>query len=450
MAEFHTSGTPQRVGLNEGRLTRTRAHVREATEEGEEMASTHEVLIVGGGIGGLTLALQFERAGIACRVLEAVPELKPLGVGINLLPHASKELWDLGLQDRLAPIAVQTSQSVFFNRFGQFIHADPAGTAAGYPWPQYSIHRGELQLMLADALRERLGEDTLTLDARAVGFEDHGDGVSVTTEDRDGNRTIHEGVVAIGCDGVHSVFRKLLHPNEGPLLYSGYTMWRGTTRMRSYLDGASMVRAGWLETGKLVVYPILDYDDGTQLINWVVEIEVPQRTNRDWNQIADDPFFMEPFKDWTFEWLDVPAMLNGAERAFEYPMVDQDALPFWTKGGVTLLGDAAHPMVPRGSNGAGQAILDTRALTDALLREPDPRAALVHYEKERLPRTAQVVELNRVNPPDALLREVYVRTGDNPFGDISEVITEEEISTLLENYRSVTGSSLQSLKGDAR
>ena len=413
------------------------------------MTVTDEVLIIGGGIGGLTLALQLERAGIPARVLEAAPELKPLGVGINILPHASKELWRLDLQNELDPIAVHTSQSVFFNRFGQFIHADPAGQAAGFPWPQYSIHRGELQLALARAVRERLGEERLDLDARVTGFEDRGDRVIVTSVDSDGTETSHHGVVAIGCDGVHSVFRRILHPDEGALRYSGCTMWRGTTRMKPFLDGASMVRLGWLETGKLVIYPIRSYDDGTQLVNWVAEIEVPQRTNRHWNQVADDDEFVAPFRDWQFGWLDVPSMLRASERVYEYPMVDQDALPFWTRRGVTLLGDAAHPMVPRGSNGAGQAILDTRALTDALVEESDPRIALTRYESERLPRTAEVVELNRVNPPDALLREVYERTGDLPFESIGDVISPEEMHDILERYRTVTGSSLEALKGTA-
>jgi 2-polyprenyl-6-methoxyphenol hydroxylase-like FAD-dependent oxidoreductase len=412
------------------------------------MTATNEVLIIGGGIGGLTLALQLERAGIASRVLEAAPELKPMGVGINILPHASKELWGLDLQEALAPISVRTSESVFYNRFGQFIHADPAGVAAGSPWPQYSLHRGELQLALADVVRERLGEGRLVLDARVVGFVDHGAGVTVTAVDSAGRESTYDGVVAIGCDGVHSAIRKALHPQEGDLIYSGYTMWRGTTRMKPFLDGASMVRAGWLEAGKLVIYPILDFGDGTQLINWVAELAVEQRTGRDWNQIAAGAEFIEPFKDWHFDWLDVPSMLTGTEQVYEYPMVDQDPLPFWTQGGVTLLGDAAHPMVPRGSNGAGQAILDTRALTDALVAESDPRAALVRYEQERLPRTAQVVRLNRLNPPDALLREVYERTGDTPFDDIADVISPAEMHELLEKYRTVTGSSVAALTRD--
>jgi 2-polyprenyl-6-methoxyphenol hydroxylase-like FAD-dependent oxidoreductase len=209
-----------------------------------------------------------------------------------------------------------------------------------------------------------------------------------------------------------------------------------------------MTRIGWLETGKLVVYPIMTYDDGTQLINWVAEIDVPQRSGRDWNRVADDYDFMEAFAEWTFDWLDVPALMTGAEQIFEYPMMDQDPLPFWTKGRVTLLGDAAHPMVPRGSNGAGQAILDTRALTDALVQEADPLVALQRYEQERLPATAEVVRLNRANPPDALLREVHQRTGNQPFENVADVMSIDEMTALLDRYRTVTGSSREALAAD--
>jgi 2-polyprenyl-6-methoxyphenol hydroxylase-like FAD-dependent oxidoreductase len=410
------------------------------------MQTSSSVLIVGGGIGGLTLALQLERRGIAATVLEAAPELRPLGVGINILPHASRELCILGLQDRLDAIGVRTSCSVFYNRFGQLIHADPAGVAAGYQWPQYSIHRGELQVALVNEWLRRGGENGLVLDAQAVGVEDDGDVVRVTTQSQDGTTRTWTGDVVIGCDGVHSAIRKTLHPEEQGLLYSGYTMFRGTTRMKPFLDGASMVRAGWLETGKMVIYPITNFEDGTQLINWVAELEAPQMAGRDWSRIATGDDYLEPFADWTFDWLDVPAMMSGASQVFEYPMMDQDPLPFWTRGGITLLGDAAHPMVPRGSNGAGQAIVDTRVLADALVEESTFRDALQTFEQERLPATADVVRLNRANPPDALLREVYERTGDRPFDDVTSVISREEILALLENYRTVTGSSVEALR----
>jgi 2-polyprenyl-6-methoxyphenol hydroxylase-like FAD-dependent oxidoreductase len=233
-----------------------------------------------------------------------------------------------------------------------------------------------------------------------------------------------------------------VHPSEGEPLYSGVNMWRGTTVWPPILTGASMIRAGWLTPAKIVVYPIRDNVDaeGRQLVNWVVEIETPEHTTRDWNRRGRMEDFIGPLADWHFDWLDVPAFMRAADQVLEFPMIDQDPLPFWTRGRVTLLGDAAHPMYPRGSNGAGQAILDAQALTAALVREPDVRAALVEYELERLPATAAVVRMNRTNPPDAILREVQERSGDKPFASIDEVMSRSEIEALLSNYRQVTGN----------
>ncbi len=410
------------------------------------MAKTH-VVIIGAGIGGLTLALHLHRLGISCLVLEAAPEIRPLGVGINVLPHASRELTELGLDERLSAISIQTTASVFYNRFGQLIYKEPAGKAAGYQWPQYSIHRGLLQGVLLEAVRERLGSDAIQLDQIVSSVEETADGVLVHAVDEAGNSHDWSASVAIGCDGVHSVVRKQLHPDEGALKYSGLTMWRGTTRTAPFLDGASMVRAGWLQTGKMVIYPIQDFGDGTQLINWVAEVETPQRCERDWLQETATDAFADSFADWHFDWLDVPELIKQADTVLEYPMLDQDPLPWWTAGRITLLGDAAHPMVPRGSNGAGQAILDARALADALAAHDDPRDALAAYEAERLPKTARVVELNRTNPPDAVLREVFERSGDQPFDNIDDVISEVEVVALLDAYRQTTGSSHGELSG---
>jgi 2-polyprenyl-6-methoxyphenol hydroxylase-like FAD-dependent oxidoreductase len=223
-------------------------------------------------------------------------------------------------------------------------------------------------------------------------------------------------------------------------------MWRGTTVHPPFLSGASMVRAGWLATGKLVAYPIRNNPDGSQLVNWLAEVEGPMRSREDWTRRGDLDDFIGHFADWHFDWLDVPALFQGGQEIFEYPTVDSDPLPWWTRGRVTLLGDAAHPMVPRGSNGSAQAILDARSLA-TLLADPanSPEAALRAYEAERREATAQVVLTNRRNPPDALLREVYERSGDQRFANIDDVISPAEITAMMSAYRTIAGYSPEHL-----
>ena len=400
-----------------------------------------EILVVGAGIGGLTLALSLERLGLACRVYEAAPEIRPLGVGINLLPHSTRELTELGLQERLARVAVETREVVFCNRFGQFIFREPRGRHAGYDWPQFSIHRGDLQAVLLEAARERGIEILPGMKCIAVRQDEN------EVEIRFDDGAWARGAAAIGCDGIHSAVRKILYPDEGPPAYQGIHMWRGVTRMKPWLTGASMVIGGWLEVGKMVAYPIRDDIDGkgTQLVNWVAEIQSPRNVVQDWNLAGRLEDFYPAFADWRFDWLDVAALVRGADMVLEYPMVDRDPLPSWSRGRVTLLGDAAHPMVPRGSNGAGQAILDARALARCLGREEDVAGALREYERIRLKAANDVVLMNRADPPDAILREVHRRTGDRPFARIEDVISNEELVALSENYKRVAGFERESL-----
>jgi 5-methylphenazine-1-carboxylate 1-monooxygenase len=409
-----------------------------------------EIIIVGAGIGGLTLGLALHAAGIPCRIFESAPEIRPIGVGINLLPHATKELAALGLEADLARIAIETSDATFFNRFGQLIYREPLGRAAGYDQPQFSIHRGDLQMVLLDAFRKRAGSERLVTNAHCTAVEQDDAGVRVHFSNGPGgaNRSIAHGRVAIACDGINSAVRKQFFPDEGEPRYSGVNMWRGVTRWKPMLSGASMVRAGWLSHGKMVIYPIRDTGaDGLQLINWVAEIETPVYRKRDWNRPGSLDDFIGAFADWHFDWLDVPAFIRAADSVLEFPMVDQDPLPRWTFGRITLLGDAAHPMVPRGSNGAGQAILDARVLTSALLENDDPAAALASYEKQRLEATTRIVLTNRTNPPDALLREVFERTNDQPFKAIDDVISRDEIAALSEGYKRIAGYSKEALRG---
>jgi 2-polyprenyl-6-methoxyphenol hydroxylase-like FAD-dependent oxidoreductase len=364
-----------------------------------------------------------------------------VGVGVNLLPHATKLLAELGLEAALARAAVETAESRFYNRFGQLIYKEPLGRRAGLGWPQFSIHRADLQGALIERLREAPGGGTLELGRKCTGFEQDAHGVTLRFED---GSTVR-GTAAIGCDGIHSVVRRQLFPQDGPPRYSGVNMWRGVTRWPPYLGGATMVRAGWLANGKMVIYPIRNHADGTQLVNWVFEIETPQYQQWDWNRPARVEDFFAHVADWRFDWLDVPAMLRAAELVLEYPMVDKDPLARWTHGRVTLLGDAAHPMVPRGSNGAGQAVLDARALAEELARVPAPQA-LAAYEARRLAPTSTVVLENRRNPPDAILREVYERTGDKPFARVEEVIGEAELREISDRYKRVAGYDRDTLQ----
>ena len=412
------------------------------------------VIIVGAGIGGLTLALFLERARVACRIYEAAPQIQPVGVGINILPHASKAFAELGVDAALMRAAILTREAVFFNRFGQLIYRELLGRYAGYDQPQYSVHRAELQRVLLEAVVERLGADAVVTGRKCVAIEQDPNGVVAQFQSAATGEPLLEARadLAVGCDGLHSTVRKLLHPREGPPLYSGVNMWRGVSVWPPILSGASMIRAGWLKTGKMVIYPIRDNVDtqGRQLVNWVAELETPRHSNRDWNRVGSIDDFIGAFEDWHFDWLDVPALIRSAEMVLEFPMVDQDPLPWWSRGRITLMGDAAHPMYPRGSNGAGQAILDARTLAQALGSHQDPIEALKSYEAERLPFTANVVQMNRRSPPDAILREVFERTGDKPFARVEDVISERELVALSESYKRVAGLDRESLKAPAQ
>jgi 5-methylphenazine-1-carboxylate 1-monooxygenase len=413
-----------------------------------------DVIIVGGGIGGLTLALALQKAGLSCRIYEASPDIKGVGVGVSLLPHSVKVLTELGLQSELARFAITTQETVFFNRFGQLVYREPTGRYAGYEWPQFQIHRGDLQMILLDAFKARAGADRIYTGWRCTGFNQESDGATAFFQEATTGKELppQHGSVVIACDGLHSVIRKQLHPAEGEPLYSGVNMWRGVTRWKPYLTGASYTRAGWLTPGKMVIYPIRDNIDaeGRQLINWVAEVTTPKYERRDWNRNGNLDDFIGVFEDWRFEWLDVPAMIRAADTILEFPMIDQNPLPWWSQGRVTLLGDAAHPMVPRGSNGAGQAILDACALVSALVEDTDPVTALKNYETQRLGPTANVVLMNRKNPPDAILREVYLRSGDKPFQNIEDVISRDELLAISDGYKRAAGYDHGTLQRQAQ
>ena len=401
------------------------------------------IAIVGGGIAGLALALNLHARGIAVRVYEGAAELRELGVGITLLPHAVRELTALSLGDEAARLGVENTTSAFYNRFGQKIFAEPRGLQAGYPFPEYGVHRGRLHMMLYRAVLDRLGPDAVMTGHRCSGVTQDGDDVRIGFTDPTG--AVLPGVTAatvIACDGINSAVRAHFYPGES-VQYTGINTWRGTTRMRPILDGRTYMRIGSIRTGKMVIYPISDADEnGEQLVNWVAEIESATWAANDWNRTTDARDVLPLFADWTFDWLDVPAMISGAETIFEYPMVDKDPVDRWTFGHVTLAGDAAHPMYPRGSNGSAQALIDVRVLADCLAAHPVAEA-FANYEGQRRETTARIVRTNRATPPDVINIRVEELTGDRPFGDLSQLISQAELQAMSDDYKRVAGFGLQ-------
>lgn len=406
------------------------------------------VLVAGAGIGGLTLALSLHQAGLPVRVFETSAALKPLGVGINLLPHAVRELDELGLLPRLDALGVRTAELAYYSKRGQLIWREPRGTAAGYRWPQISVHRGRLQMMLLETVRERLGDAAVATGRHLEDWRDDGQGVTARFVDKKSGAAQEEtGALLIGCDGIHSALRRKLYPEEGAPIWNGAILWRGTARAQPYLTGRSMIMAGH-EFQKFVCYPISAADsDGKVLINFIAERKfAPDHAWRreDWNRPGDLADFLPQFESWRFDWLDVPALIRAAEAVYEYPMVDRDPLPRWTEGRATLLGDAAHAMYPIGSNGASQAILDARVLTRELLAHGLTPDALQAYEAERRPATARIVLANRENGPEQVMQRVE-QLAPEGFARVEDVLTPAELEETAARYKKLAGFDKEAL-----
>lgn len=400
------------------------------------------IAIAGGGIGGLTLALALHQRGIACTVYEAAPALRPLGVGVNLLPHSVKELTELGLQEALAATAIETASLTYYNKHGQTIWSEPRGLAAGYPVPQYSIHRGELHMILLDAVLRRLGPEHVVLGHQLTGFGHEGGRAQAHFERvPDGGKVSIEADVLVAADGIHSAARRQMWPNEGAPRYGQRVLWRATTECDPFGDGRSMFMAGHPDV-KFVAYPISRklHEQGRSRINWIAELAMPGDTpaRTDWNKQVDASVFARAFESWKWDWIDIPTLISGATSIYEFPLVDRDPLPHWRQGRVTLLGDAAHPMYPIGSNGASQAILDVRSLADALAGTGNVDAALDAYEAERLPKTASIVLLNRQHGPEQVMAIAEQRAPQG-FGHIHDVMPREELEAIAARYKQVAG-----------
>jgi len=403
------------------------------------------ILISGAGIGGLTLALSLHQVGIPCRIFEAVAQIKPLGVGINLQPSAVRELAELGLLAELDKIALRTEEVVYASAQGGQIWSEPRGMKAGYKWPQFSIHRGHLQMLLLKTVRERLGDDAIGTGAEVTDWTDTPEGLEIVITDPAGNERREKGSVFVAADGLHSKTRARLYPDEGPPIWGGIVMWRGVTRGPKFLTGRSMAMIGEKKR-KFVCYPIADTPDGS-VINWICDLKFPPEymwSREDWNRpgVLDD--FLPQFKDWSFDWLDVPETIRNAEHIFEFPMIDRDPLPQWTHGNMTLLGDAAHPMYPIGSNGATQAILDARVLAREFQTQGVTADALQTYDTERRPVTAAIVLANRGDGPDKVLDEVAERA-PNGFTRIEDVLTKVELENTAASYKKTAGMDIDGL-----
>jgi 5-methylphenazine-1-carboxylate 1-monooxygenase len=404
-------------------------------------------VVVGAGIGGLATALSLEQIDVTATVFDAVSELRPLGVGINLLPHAVRELDELGLRRELEERSVAPSLLLYSTRRGQEIWREPRGLAAGYPWPQVSIHRGALQDVLLGAVVDRLGRDAVQVARRLVRVEEESDGRPVAVFENE--RVVADLVVA--ADGIHSAARRQRYPTEGPLRWNGALLWRGVANVEPILDGRTMIWAGH-PGQKFVGYPIADLPDGRQAFNFVAELRRPGSdlaAAEDWNRSGSLDDFLPEFDSWNFGWLDVPSLVRAAPETYLFPMVDRDPVGRWTFGRSTLLGDAAHPMYPIGSNGASQAILDARVLAGCLRRHSDDLGeALTRYEATRRPATEAIVKANRGLGPEVPMLLVEQRAPDG-FSDIGEVISPDEIDRVTEDYRRTAGFSLARLRGSA-
>jgi 2-polyprenyl-6-methoxyphenol hydroxylase-like FAD-dependent oxidoreductase len=398
-----------------------------------------KVVIVGAGIGGLTTALSLHAAGLTDVVVaERVSTLRPLGVGINLLPHAVRELTELGLADRIAAIGVAPGTLTYTNRFGQPIWSEPRGRAAGYHWPQLSVHRGEFQLALADAVRERLGDDAIRLGHRLDTVE-HGTNEDVAVFETSGCPVRLAADVVIGADGIHSAVRRHLHPDAAGPVWNGITVWRGTALIEPYLDGRTMIMSGD-EEQKFVAYPLAGADEGGRVrVNFIAERRTDGSSeNADWNREVDIAPVAGLFADWRFDWLDVPAVISAAERIFEYPMVDLDPLESWSQGRTTLLGDAAHAMYPNGSNGASQAIIDARTLAYRLATERDAATALAAFESDRRPATTALLRSTRQTGPERVMLLARERALHG-FAAVSDVFADGELAEIAAAYKLAAG-----------
>ncbi len=417
--------------------------------------SDKRVIIAGGGIGGLATALTLHQIGVPCIVFEAVREMRPLGVGINLQPNAVRELYDLGItQDDLDSIGLSAKEWALVGLNGNDIYSEPRGLLAGYNWPQYAVHRGKLHMLLHRLVTERIGADAVRLASRVTGYRKNSNGsVTALIEHADGATSEMTGALLIGADGIHSAVRAQMHPAQPPIHWGGAIMWRGTTQARPIRSGASFVGLG-THRQRMVFYPISQPDPNTGLstINWIAEVTLDNSDGwkqRGWFREVGIADFVHHFDDWVWDWLDVPAFIKQANGAFENPMIDRDPVATWCDGPVALMGDAAHAMYPTGSNGASQAIVDARVLGASMIAHGVAPQALAAYDAQLCGPISQLILRNRGAGPFGLLNMVDERCGGT-FDNIDDVVPAKERADFMAGYKAAAGFAIEKLNSAPR
>jgi 2-polyprenyl-6-methoxyphenol hydroxylase-like FAD-dependent oxidoreductase len=410
--------------------------------------TTPLVIIAGGGIGGLATGLTLHQIGVPCLVLESAQEMRPLGVGINLQPNAVRELADLGIGEaELDRVGVPAREWALVGLNGRDIWSEPRGRLAGYRWPQYSVHRGRLHMLLYRTLIERAGPGSVRLGSRVTGYRIEGGAVVVSVEEA-GAVSDMRATLLVGADGIHSAVRAQMHPAQPPIHWGGALMWRGTTMAKPIRSGASFVGLG-THRQRVVFYPISHPDPATGLamINWIAEVTVDNAEGwkqQGWFRQVGIGDFIHHFDGWTWDWLDVPALIRGADGAYENPMIDRDPVPTWVDGPVALIGDAAHAMYPTGSNGASQAIVDARVLGASMVAHGVTPAALAAYDAALCGPISQLVLRNRGAGPFGLLNLVDERCG-GVFETIDDVIPAQERAGFMAGYKAAAGFAVEQL-----
>ncbi|WP_425040752.1 flavin-dependent oxidoreductase [Primorskyibacter sp. S187A] len=418
------------------------------------MGQDHQtVLIAGGGIGGLALALTLHQIGLSCVVLEGARAMKPLGVGINLQPNAVRELDELGLgPDRLASVGVAIREWALVGLNGKEVYAEPRGLEAGYLWPQIAVHRGQFHMLLYREVLDRMGPGAVRCDARVMGYEQTQAGVVVRVQSHSGQKEEVAGVVLIGADGIHSKVRAQMHPNQPPIHWGGALMYRGTLRAKPLRGGASFVGLG-THAQRMVLYPISAPDGrGIAEINWIAERTVPSPghwPDETWFRPVGIEEVIPHFEAFCYDWLNVPEMLRRADVAYANPMIDREPVETWVQGRVALLGDAAHAMYPTGSNGASQAIVDGRVLGAAFVRHGVSPEALRAYDAELCEPISQLVLRNRGAGPFGLLNLLDERCG-GVFDAIDDVLPAEVRAAHMDAYKRAAGLERETLNTAVR